>query len=164
MIRDRRLVIDASVAAKWYLQDEDPSDRDCAELLLAAAGDERIFLYAPTLFVYEAIGAISRGFHRRLQAQADAASTQLSLQLAVNRLLAVPIRLIAPQDDSLRKSAEMALHFSRSSQDMTYLNLATELDWQWCTTDSKVLAPTRSEYPRERIVLVRDAAPIIPSA
>lgn len=58
-----RLVVDACVAAKWFLNDED--DVDLAENILACFLVGDIELYAPRSFTYEVCGLISKACRLR---------------------------------------------------------------------------------------------------
>ncbi len=151
-----RLVVDASVAAKWYLTDEAPDETELARELSVACAAGRIEVLAPDFLRMELTAALSRGFHRGLRGRGGHVTAERDLAVLLDTMFAAPIQFSETTVDQLCTCAVMALRFSRSVYDMIYLQLAEELDCQWCTADEKVLAPTRADFPRDRILLLRD--------
>lgn len=58
MIEIKRSVVDATVAAKWFLKDE--SDAAKADDLLIAFINRKIDLHVPAIFQYEVVGALKK--------------------------------------------------------------------------------------------------------
>lgn len=143
-----RLVIDASIAAKWFLDDE--SDVDLATDILAEflAGD--IELHAPRVFMYEVCSLLAKACGGRRLTKADGSQKVRDLFA-----LAQSIELIELEETSAVSSLEMSADFSKTFKDMTYLWLAEELDCQWCTADEKVLkGGSPAAFPIRRILIL----------
>lgn len=116
------LVVDASVAAKWLL-DEEHSD---AALRLRTGSFE---LHAPD-FVHMELASVIAKYHRR-----DALTTVEAIELhnAVNTL---PIRL-HPWTGLIKPAFALSLETRRALYDCLYLGLAIALDTQLVTADRK---------------------------
>jgi predicted nucleic acid-binding protein len=130
----RELVVDASVAAKWFLKDAAETDTDVAEDLLLAylAGD--IQLYGPGVFPYEVCSLLAKACGPQRGAgrigKADAA------QFARDFFqLGIPVH--SDTDDHLVEAIEMSADHGKAHFDMSYVRLARELGTQWCTADHK---------------------------
>ncbi len=147
-----RLVVDASVAAKWFLEDEEGVL--VAEELLSAAVAGASEMHAPELFVYEIASLLLSASRRRpprLHAERGSAF--------VRRAFTLPVDLHAPSQDDCAEAFSMASRFSKSFYDMTYLQLAEKLDCKWCTADERAAASTHPDFPADRIVLLSELAP-----
>ena len=148
----RRLVIDASVAAKWFLRDE--KGADLADTILLGLLADEIELHAPQIFYYEVGALLARACgtsdpltrRRRLEHPQAARS--------ITELFGLPIRVSAPTEQESLRVLELSVAYSKSYYDMTYLHLAEKLDCQWCTADEKILAGSPRHFPSQHVVLL----------
>ncbi len=145
-----RLVVDASVAAKWFLDDED--DVDLATMILASALAEEIDLYAPKVFTYEVCALLSRAYATREKGSPRIESR--AVLEAASDLLDVPIQYQEPVEEHLVEALKLSMQFSKTVKDMTYLYLAKKLDCSWCTADKKLLVSPSEDFPTDRILLL----------
>ncbi len=144
------MVVDASVAFKWFVKDEEP-DADAAQRILAAflAGD--IELHAPRIFMYEVCGALARACLQR--------SSRLTRPVAIEHvrcLFQLPIHTSEPTEARSIKAPHMAVQYHKGHYDMTYVQLAEELGCRWCTADEKVIEAVPQGFPRGRVLLLSD--------
>lgn len=148
----RRLVIDASVAAKWFLRDE--IGADLADTILLGLLADEIELHAPQIFYYE-VGALLA----RACGTSDPFTRQRRLERphaarSVKELFGLPIRVAGPTEPESLRVLEMSVVYSKSYYDMTYLHLAQKLDCQWCTADDKILKGSPKHFPSQHVVLL----------
>ncbi len=142
------LVLDASVALKYFLTDEPDSQRALELLNAFLAGDVR--LVAPSTIRFEVghvLSKATRGLRPRLSADQAMACFDDFLELPIQH------KLETPADH--RQAFQMAMQFGRSYYDMTYLRLARP-DCRWVTADARVLKSPPSGYPVDRIVLLTE--------
>jgi predicted nucleic acid-binding protein len=109
------IVIDASVAAKWYLQDEERLDE--AERLRRELEADRLMLVVPAFWGYEVASIFSKAVANRRMAL-DAA------RAGVEALLGIP-RIEVEQPDPIA-ALDLARRFNRSVIDCFYLAIAEE--------------------------------------
>lgn len=135
------LVVDASVAAKWLIEEE---GSDAALALLAR--DEP--LIAPTLIVSEVsnvlwkrcrAGSLSRG-------EADAALWALSCYFAE----------LVHDRDLIKASFHMAVDLDHPVYDCLYVALAAARDCRLVTADARLLARLVKSVHRDRVMPLRD--------
>jgi predicted nucleic acid-binding protein len=110
----RRFVVDASVAAKWFLKDE--SEYRSAELLLADFREHRIQLLAPAHLHYEVSSAIRNAVRTRRLSVDDARE-------AIEIFLAWNIETVSGVDLILA-GFDLSMRFGGSLYDGIYLALA----------------------------------------
>jgi len=148
----KRLVIDASVAAKWFLKDEQGTPA-ADDLLLRLLADD-LELYAPEIFYYE-LGA--------LLARACAATSRLSgrrrlegvqARRCLTELFRLPIHGVRPSEAESVRALEMSISYSKSYYDMIYLQLAETMGCPWCTADAKILETHPKNFPANSVVLL----------
>jgi predicted nucleic acid-binding protein len=118
-----KLVIDASVAAKWLF--EEPGS-ELADLLLSR-GD---MLLAPDLLHAE-IGNVV--WKRLARGQLDPARTEPILE----ELLAAPVKLF-PVSTLMREAVHIAHRYRRSFYDASYLALAVQESCMLVTADQRL--------------------------
>lgn len=116
-----RLVIDASVALKWVLE-EDGSD-------LAIGLIEREELLAPDLMLIECANTLAIRVRRKLLTADDA-------ELMLSKIVAVPKRLHG-SSALIARAQSLAIELERSAYDCLYLTLALATDSVMVTADSK---------------------------
>lgn len=141
----RRVVVDASVALKWQLPDEDHTAQALAlrdDYLIRGA----VTLVAPALFLYEVTNAIWVAARRARVADSVADE-------ALTNLLACDIEVFPPAPDRI---LVLSRRFSIAAYDAAYVALALQLRADLWTGDrplyqaaSKELASVRwiGDYP-----------------
>ena len=124
------LVVDASVAVKWHLQDEEHSDEALQLLRRYISG--RVALIAPAHIRYEVPSAIivaTIGRTPRL--------TRHQAQDAIEEFLALGLRTL--DTNALMLSAvPLVYHHTIALYDALYLALAQELSLPFITADNKL--------------------------
>ena len=131
-------VIDASVAAKWFLTEPE------SETSLALRRDHvegRVVLNAPVFLPFEVANALR--YHALLGAEPVAA--------AVSKLFGVQIRLDPPTPESLSQAVDVAYRTGLTVYDASYLALAERLDSTLYSADERQIAAAPS-----RVVHIRD--------
>ena len=123
------LVVDASVAAKWVLQ-EDGSDRAVA---LRGGSDD---LIAPSLIVAEIGNAV---WKRAIWREVSARDAVCALQTAISLFT----QLIAPSDLAAR-STEIAIELRHPIYDCFYLALAEREHCPLITADRRLIAAAKA--------------------
>ncbi len=124
----KRLVIDACVALKWRLRDEDAVDQ--ADALLSDLVDEKIQLLAPTLIDYEITNALKMSVVRGRISESDAGQALTDYwAYAIERHDFNLIQLLTFQ---------IANKYQRSVYDATYLALAQSQGIELITGDKKL--------------------------
>ena len=149
-----QLVIDASVAAKWFLKDELEGDVDLAEEILGLFLDQEIELHAPDIFRKEVCGVLARACLTHLFRGGPPCIMKADAQQHVRDLFRLPIQIHGETAERSVAALQLAVDYSKGYYDMTYVRLAEELDCQWCTADERFLAPTREGLPRHRVLIL----------
>ncbi len=135
-------VIDASVASKWYFQEE-LSDK--AELLLQ---DDAYVRLAPD-FIYVEVAAVAWKHVRR--SEIDAVTAKDALAALRRRAFT-----LTPSTDLIAEALDLALQTSRSVYDCLYLALAIRSKCPLVTADRKFFATLRSGALAEHVIWVGD--------
>ncbi len=141
-----RLVVDASVAAKWFLEEDEP-DVELARQLRRACLAGKTELHAPALISCE-VGHLLLSASRRKPARLEEARAVA----CIRRFFALPIHIHPPSEGEAVEAMRMAILFSKSFYDMTYLCLAAVLDCKLCTADERAATSTDSRFPSDRII------------
>lgn len=128
------LVVDASVAMKWYLTDGESGVQDAVALLGDHAAG-RCALVAPTLLVHELLAV----FVRRLPADARAD--------ALDAFYDVDVHLVAPTRDLTLEAARLVASRQISSFDSAYAGLASVLGRPLVTADRRLAAALGDSVP-----------------
>lgn len=124
------LVLDASVAAKWYLPDED--DTDIALAILGSSVRYEIVLFAPDYILVEvpsALTASTLGRNPRLTRQAG--------QAAIEEFLGHPIQTIASAELVL-DAYDLVHRHGCAIYDALYLALAQRLGTPFIIADRRL--------------------------
>ena len=117
------LVLDASVAAKWYVKE---SDSERAQKLI-----DRDFLFlVPDIFFAEVANAIRK--QHREDGQLDAASVQLAVDDLVMGLEPISSTVLLP------RATEIALTLGHPIYDCLYLALAERWSIDFVTADKRL--------------------------
>ena len=127
-----KLAIDASVSAKWYVE-EDYSD--LADLLLGS----RFTLIAPQLLVPELTNVLRKKVER----------SQVSMAVALTGIRALPTIPVELFDSrSLAEPAfELAIRLKLSGYDATYAALAIREGCQLVTADRRIFEAIEAAHP-----------------
>lgn len=128
------LVVDASVAFKWLIPGSSESDTPAAKRLLVEHYEGRHLLTIPTLLFYE-VGNILACGRARL--------SERETEQALNDLLRVSLRTVAPDSQSMETTARLARRFGITFYDATYLALAEFLDCELVTADARLAGKAR---------------------
>src|SRR5437867_9282056 len=137
MARSATAVVDASVAAKWYLPER---DTEAALSLRESHLNGDIRLVSPDLMVYEVANALR--YHPR--AGLD------RLAEHIGDLLALDIGLDPVSETSMIAAVESAFRLGLSIYDASYISLAERLDTVVYTADESLLraAGSRGRHVR----------------
>ncbi len=134
------VVVDASVATKWHLRDEESSD--AADALLAEFREGRVYLIAPEQIRYEVASAIRNAVRMR-RLSATAARTVIADFLAW--------RLPTVSDDDLVLLAfDLAVRFGCSLYDGLYLGLAESMGCPLVYADRRLHNALGGRFPWAR--------------
>jgi predicted nucleic acid-binding protein len=124
------VVVDASIAIKWVLEE---SDSDRAEDLLTEWNDKGISIYAPNLLVYEITNVLYRKVRkgeitldRAKEALADISLAEIDFDFSIDFALST-------------RAMELANHFSLpATYDSHYLALAERKECELWTADTRL--------------------------
>ena len=140
------LVIDASVAVKWVVEEEGTT----AALMLRRSG---VRLIAPDLLAAECANVLWKKAHRGELSEEEAGFAARLLQAADIELL--------PTRSLLEAATRTAVELDHSAYDCLYLALAVERDCRFVTTDERFLnklgTASRRRF-RDRAFSLREAA------
>ena len=132
------LVVDASVAVKWVLTDEDFA-REAATLLASGLRDG-LRLVGPPLFMAEATNAIYQRLRRNDLTEEDA-------DRGVAHIWSRPVAIMAPPDLTERAYRFVQAHRLANVYDSHYVVLAQELGAEFWTGDRRVFNSLNSVAP-----------------
>ena len=132
---DAALVVDASVALKWVVEEEG------SEAALALRGRD---LAAPSLLRVEAANALRTLAARRAITPAVALDLFVLLQEA-------PVALVEPDDALERRALEIALDLAHPVYDCVYLALAERMGRVLVTADGRLLRAARATEHAARV-------------
>ena len=131
------LVLDASVVAKWHLQDEELQDE--ASALRAAFGAGRLAVFMPDLARYEVANLLSLAWQRERLTSAAA-------RQAAQDFHALGISFVATPE--LILDAMIAVErFGCSLYDAVYVSLAEQLSCDLVTADDRLLHRLQGRAP-----------------
>ncbi len=119
------LVVDASTAAKWFLQEE---DSDKAIIVRDGHIDDRIKLIAPDLIVYEVANALHY----------DSRVSDAQLAARVQDLYDYDLDLVPPSAEYTTRTVKTARELSVSVYDASYIALADIIATNLVTADKKL--------------------------
>lgn len=136
------LCVDASIAVKWVVQED---DSDLAERLLGNTLLDDRELVAPAHIVGEVANALFKRFRFR-----DLPPDHLRATMA--QFLAVPMRFLQTDGVALR-AIEIAMASGLSTPyDAFYLALAEQLDCELWTADERFYRAVQPEHRRVRLL------------
>lgn len=134
-----RLVVDASVVTKWYLNDEDHVFH--ATVIAREFADNRIRLLAPDHIRYETVNAI-------LNASRRGRFDPLSAMNAVSGFLGLKIQTVS-DDRLLIRAFESATRYGCAFYDALYLALADEAQCAFVHADRRLHSTLGGRFERE---------------
>ena len=137
------IVIDASLAVKWFL--EEP-ESDAARQKLA---DNLGQITVPDLFVIEVTAALVRNanIHKRTYPAMREHIADFVALLAGNEL-----QQVRPTPPQVAKAATLALDLGHPLKDCIYLALAVELGCDLVTCDARFAAKAKGVWDRVRVL------------
>jgi len=135
------VVVDASVAAKWILEEID-SDR--AELILAAVEEKRLAILAPEILAAEIASILWKAVWRDGMSVNDARERYSEFADVCPPLV---------RDSKLAAEAlQLALRFHRSVCDCLYIALAEQTPCEFVTADEKLYNAVGTKLPSIRLL------------
>jgi predicted nucleic acid-binding protein len=137
------IVIDASVAVKWYFPE---ADSDAAIDLL----NSRVSgLTAPDLFGIEVIAALVRKGHMD---KAQQPGIRILLDDFEEKLSERQVQLVRLSSMKLLNAGKLALDLGHPFKDCIYLTLAMELGCELVTCDARFAARAKGVWDRVRVL------------
>jgi predicted nucleic acid-binding protein len=130
------VVVDASIAAKWQLEDE--AHRENALLLLAQIESGRLRLLVPAIWDYEVASIFSKA---AANARVEPAAARNTVE-AVLDLSRIRVPLPSPLE-----AFDAARRFNRTLIDCFYLTIAEEYGCDFWTDDRKLVRTLGARYP-----------------
>ncbi len=140
-------VLDASVAAKWFLDDEDLVD--IAERVLIRSLADEIRLHAPVTIWYE-LG------HLLTKAQRDRNRPLTPKQSvgAYEKFFELPIHFHELDLKERLGALRFANKYHRTFYDSTYICLAMKLDCMWLTDERTLGEPLPPKFPKRNLLVL----------
>ncbi|MDO8914994.1 MAG: type II toxin-antitoxin system VapC family toxin [Coriobacteriia bacterium] len=126
MNETQALVIDASVALKWFATQGEDSIEEAASLL-GAHGERQLALVGPALLVHELMHVL----RRRKREVSD-------LPAAMDGFFDAGIALVTPDRELMISTARLCVERQLSTSDATYAALALILDCELVTADRRL--------------------------
>ena len=140
--RPQVFVIDASVAAKWYVSEE---DRDKALKLRRDYVEGKIDLASPALILYEVFNALR--YHPGLLPS--------DIARYIDSLLDMQMDLRLPSQDTNEAAAELAFKEGISGYDAHYIAVAQTMRARLITSDKKLMDKL-SDQTKKSIKLLQE--------
>lgn len=143
----RLLVLDASVAIKWYVPED---DSDKADSLL----DGRVLFFAPDLFFVEVAGALIRQ-HREY-----AQLSEQDVRRAIDNVLRVGVETI-PSASLVSHAVGLSLQMHHPVRDCFYLALAERWESVMVTADQQLLEKARRAGLEKYVIALANVGEIL---
>lgn len=142
-----RVVLDASVAVKWFLKDSLETDTDLADDILVAmlAGDLEV--HAPRISCYEVGGVLTRACLTKDPVSKTPRISKADAVQCLRDFLDLPIEMHDTSPDQAARALEMAVDYNKTHWDMIYVHLAQQLGCQWLTADEKFFQAMPAGFP-----------------
>jgi predicted nucleic acid-binding protein len=135
-----RLVIDASIAIKWVVEEEE------TEAALALRNNTE--LIAPDLIIAECANILWKKVQRDELVESEAL-------IAARLLQRVDVEILATRN-VLEMATRLAIELGHPAYDCIYLALAIESDCRFCTADKAFVRKIRSTPLAERVIALAD--------
>jgi len=134
----RKLVLDASVALKWFFQEK---NSDLAEILLKQIKKDEIKVFVPQIFFFELVNAV----------KTKAKSTPKDVLEVINKIFSLKLNSEKINRELLAKANFYAQKYDLTIYDASYLALARALEINFITADEKL----RGEVKLKLIKILR---------
>lgn len=128
------IVIDASVALKWFVPGE-PVTAEATQVLDEISADPSPYA-VPELFMNELLGVLSR---------LPGATTE-QVRAAIGLVESLGLARIGNGHDVLAEAAELACDWGLSGYDAVYLAVAALTDGYWLTADARAARKVRRKH------------------
>lgn len=138
----KSLVLDASVAAKWYIKEED--SEKAQDLLLDILGN-KVSVWSPVVFWYEVGHILNMAERRERIGNGDAVQAFRNLRM-------IPIGVIESSENEDIEALSLAIQHRKSFYDMSYLVAAMGKGWEFCTADMKIVEGVSEDFPEAVVV------------
>ena len=133
---NRKVVIDASVSASWFLYDE---FNQKADELLKEVIHGRIDLFQPVLWKYEIVNVLRTAIlHKRIARD--------KARLAVSTINSIKVEYLVPNNEDMISLMKLADENSLTAYDASYLHVAEITSGELFTSD-KDLLKLKNKYP-----------------
>ncbi|HUS60186.1 MAG TPA: type II toxin-antitoxin system VapC family toxin [Nevskiaceae bacterium] len=121
----RKLVLDASVALKWFFQEK---NSDLAEILLKQIKKDEIKVFVPQIFFFELVNAV----------KTKAKSTHKDVLEVINKIFSLKLNSEKVNRKLLAKANFYAQKYDLTIYDASYLALAKVFEINLITADEKL--------------------------
>jgi len=138
------LVVDASVAIKWLIEEQ---DSEAAEALLISAGEDNVKLVAPAILLPEVANVL---WKRMRRGDMDRRRT-----LETRERFEEICPLLLPMEGLVERALVLAIDSRHPVYDCLYVALAEELAAELITADERLYRAFAHSFPSVR--LLRDA-------
>lgn len=132
----RQVVVDASAAAAWVLEDEWTPE---SARLLAWIASRTLTLIIPAIWSYEVLNLLRTAVLRGRLEEADA-------KAALNALAAIPRDIVSAESQGEAAVLDTAVRLQLSAYDAAYMNLAQSRGMDLISGDTGILR-LRPRYP-----------------
>lgn len=109
-----RLVIDTSVAVKWFIRDTLESNIDLADDLLTAFLEGKLELYAPPVFPFEVCNAFTKACGHRYPGTRLSRLTKQKAAEYMRQLFNLPITIEVLTQDQIIEVIGLAVDYSKT--------------------------------------------------
>lgn len=148
------MVVDASVAAKWFLRDVMETNIDVANDILLALLTGDLELHAPKTIRYEVCGLLAKACRVPLRGTATKRLEKKDAIGHVRDFFRLPIQIHEATVEEEVEAVEMAADYRKSYYDMSYVRLARQLNCQCCTGDENVAQAVSRGFPHAHVVVL----------
>ena len=149
---DARLVLDASVAGKWFVHDEPET---AAALALKDGWEaERLEIHVPGVFHAEVCQLLAKACGTRDRVTRLPRLSRETAVECIETLYGLPFSVAELTSARSTRALALSTLWSKRFYDMTYLALAEELDCRWITADDRILAGAAPGFPVHRVLLL----------
>jgi predicted nucleic acid-binding protein len=132
-----KFVIDASVALKWQFKDE--SETEASIQMLTDFIEGKIYIFSPTLFIYEVVSAIHIAVSRHRIIEDEGIEI-------IRDVLGIGL-MLADFSGLEENTLHMAKTYKRSVYDCAYLALAQKEGCNFYTGDKRLFNSTKNKLP-----------------
>ena len=142
-----RCVIDASVAVKWFLDDEELIEAAEAVIVRFLSGE--LELHAPIILRYELAHALAKTQRRKSRP----ISTPMIVK-AYETFSEHPIIFHDLDKKEMLQALDISCRFRRSFYDSAYICLAMKLGCAWLTADARYAHGLPRQFPADHVMVL----------